>query len=356
MGSIDAPVHDESIPRSIFLFTHPRTASNLFVRLFSNHPQLSSIGYSFFNAFMHGPEKQYQHEHPDPQNPGGIVIDNSRETFQVAFDRLHESMSKAIKEGKTPLLKEHAFVVTKQQPANETAAEPSSAGIIPQVIDKSIEPHAEASRTNPTLLPDRFLQSLVPVILYRHPAKAVPSMYRTLSQAEQSPEITSPDFAIHSSLHAQVLLLKWYKDQRAAAAAAVENLATALINGLDPTTTEAVDPLVIEADDLINSDMLVQKLCHRLHIDPAHVRYQWEAVSDAQNPQLGPAAKVFLGTLNSSTGILKSGVRDVDVDLEKEKEKWIAEFGEEEAKGILALVEGNMEDYYYLRDQRLTGG
>ncbi|KAL9128786.1 MAG: hypothetical protein Q9217_002595 [Psora testacea] len=361
MGSIDTLPQFLPGQRPIFLFTHPRSASNLFMRLFSNHPQLSPVGYSFFNAFMCGPEKQYRQDHPDLVGPTGVVIDVSKETFQVAYDRLQDSVAKAMKNGKTPLLKEHVFVITQQHRTEEVLGADHNYPALkaPQVVDKTVKPYATASPTNPTLLPDRFLQALRPIILFRHPAKAIPSMFRALTKANTPPDFSGPDFPVSSSLHWEVLLFKWYKEQAAIAAGKIapagaeppHDLGTAATAAA--ITTDIAEPLVIEADDLTNSDFLVQKLCLKLDVDPAYVQYQWEAVPDAQKALQNASVKAFLSTLHSSTGIVRSEVRDVDLDLDREKEAWIREFGVEDGLAIARFVDANMEDYYFLRAQRL---
>ncbi|KAL9631999.1 MAG: hypothetical protein Q9164_005581, partial [Protoblastenia rupestris] len=201
----------------IFLFTHPRSASNLFMRLFSNHPEISTTAYSFFNAYMHGPEKQYRGHFPDPANPGGIIIDNSNETFQVAFERCQDAITSAMQENKSPLLKEHGFVITQPHIIKETLQlHPDDCpATTPRILDNNNNkqtttspPPTTASYTNPTLLPDHLLRSITPIILYRHPAKAIPSMYRALSKANSPPTSKNPDFAILASLAWHVHLIK----------------------------------------------------------------------------------------------------------------------------------------------------
>ena len=45
-------------PRRLYLFSNPRTMSNLFMRIFDGHPQLEQRDYFYFNAHLFGPEHQ----------------------------------------------------------------------------------------------------------------------------------------------------------------------------------------------------------------------------------------------------------------------------------------------------------
>ena len=47
----------ETPPQGIYLFSQPRSASNLVLRLFAKHHQLSTTSYPFFDAFATGPDK-----------------------------------------------------------------------------------------------------------------------------------------------------------------------------------------------------------------------------------------------------------------------------------------------------------
>ncbi|KAL9096531.1 MAG: hypothetical protein Q9163_006441 [Psora crenata] len=350
MGSIDTSSHNDQPRRPMILFTSPRTTSNLFMHLFKKHPSLSLFGYSFFVAYMNGPEKRLGIER-EMANPGGLGCDQSTETFQFAFERLQGSMAKAIHDGRTPLLKEHAFVIMHPRVVEKHLglSEGQFAPTGTQIIDKSTEPPSVSSGMNPTIYPDHFLQSLAPIILFRHPAKAFPSFLRAETRAKIDSDLTSPFWATTTCLHWQVILFKWYKEQ-------AEAFKTATQGATDGSTAvDVAEPLVIEADDLLHSETLVHKLCLKFHLDPAYVQYQWEAVAESQKVNQAPSVHAYMSTLHNSTGIVKSEERDVDLDLDKEKAKWIEEFGEHDGKAMAACVDGAMDDYYFLREQRLRG-
>lgn len=72
----------------IFLFSHPRTASNLFLKLFSQHPQLTFCEYPFKYAYFIGPEAQCRlpEELDASESLREMRMAKRGETFQVAVD------------------------------------------------------------------------------------------------------------------------------------------------------------------------------------------------------------------------------------------------------------------------------
>jgi hypothetical protein len=108
-------------------------------------------------------------------------------------------------------------------------------------------------------------------------------------------------------------------------------------------------PRIIDADDIMNDGDAVRKLCVQTGLDPDAVQYEWEkrTVED-------PLQARFLSTISASRGILP-GLAAKGLDLEAEKRKWMAEFGEEDAEDLKGFVEGSMGDYEYLVARRTRG-
>ena len=78
----------------IFLFTHPRTASNLLMQMIRTHPEMEIIEYPFVDTYYFGQESltlrsndrleaAKQRLQASPALP---------QTFQVAFDQLEQSI------------------------------------------------------------------------------------------------------------------------------------------------------------------------------------------------------------------------------------------------------------------------
>lgn len=80
----------------IFIFSHPRTTSNLFLQFFQNHPQVSVIDYPFDAAYMVGPERLSRRS-----NPKIDALTNARKaadhqvTYQSAFDKMLQQIHAA---------------------------------------------------------------------------------------------------------------------------------------------------------------------------------------------------------------------------------------------------------------------
>jgi hypothetical protein len=62
----------------------------------------------------------------------------------------------------------------------------------------------------------------------------------------------------------------------------------------------------------------------------------------------------FLSTIYSSKGI-KPGLEARCLDIEAEKKKWIAEFGEQDGEILAKYVYDAMPDYEYLLEKRVRG-
>jgi hypothetical protein len=194
--------------------------------------------------------------------------------------------------------------------------------LLHQERDKPPSPH-----TNPTSLPDRFLLSMQPIFLIRHPALMLPSYLRASKLIRAGAHPSQPRTAMHMTLRYTRALYDWYLD----------------------TAIEGRMPRVIDADDIMTNPAAVRQLCVESGLDPDALQYEWEEVHDVR-----PKWKVFTARINASTGIVK-GLDARDLDVEAEKAKWILEWGEDEAESLAKFVEDTMSDYEYLRSRRVQG-
>jgi hypothetical protein len=103
---------------------------------------------------------------------------------------------------------------------------------------------------------------------------------------------------------------------------------------------------VLDADDIINDRAAVRHVCLMTGLDPDAVLYEWE---EREEPD--PRKAAFLSTINASKGIIPS-LAAKGVDFETEKEKWKAEFGEEDGEDLAKAVLASMADYKYLLSKR----
>jgi hypothetical protein len=90
----------------------------------------------------------------------------------------------------------------------------------------------------------------------------------------------------------------------------------------------------------------VRQLCVDTGLDPDAVQYKWE-VRHEEHPQRAH----FVKAIYASTGIIK-GLHTSNLDMEAEKVKWKAEFGEEDGEMMAKVVHDAMPDYQYLLSQR----
>ena len=182
---------------------------------------------------------------------------------------------------------------------------------------------------NPTVLPISFLRTMCPVCLYRHPAPLFESYYRAAIRGGISIPIQDEDFPLYTSLRWIRLLHDWYSS----------------IGDV---------PVTIEADDLMNEDSVMPKVCKALGLDPKYLQTQWDKVPEEKKAQQGIMVTSFKQTIQNSTGVIRSKRRDTEINNFQERERWANEFGEEVAAELYSAVEDAMPDYMYLRSKRLV--
>lgn len=361
--------------RKIFLLTHPRTASNLCVKLFATHPKLAILKYPFHETYLTGPDKLIRRTLGKGFSPR-----NDKSTYQSEFDELQRFVSiaeeqvpyisfppaylmlRVFTKGKIPLLKEHIkfFMDPKIVAANFpsdmfTFDKPividrlASASASQESVDSTrAAMYSSATSSNPTVLPDSFMDSVRPVILIRHPARIIPSYYRAGHQGWLNMEVNDEQFPVDATLRWSRLVFDWYADrmpERPRSSGPDEQ-------PHENPSTETQFPLVLDADDMINDEGVIRSLCAALQLDPLHVQFSWEEVPIAEQQLEEPQIQRFSYALANSTGIVRCS-KDSAIDVVKEKESWTREFGGEVADAFEKHVRLAMHDYDYLRNYRL---
>ncbi|KAG7086308.1 hypothetical protein E1B28_002273 [Marasmius oreades] len=325
--------------RRIFVFSHARTSSNLFIRLLESHPAFGIQPYPFLYAFLFGPETPSKRaasiKAPFMEK---LKEKHSNFTFQSQFEAMERAIGETEAQGKIPVIKEHSYCMMYSDILrNEDRS-------IKPIVDKFLDlPEAEkedvATATpsfpipNPTFLPDRLFATFTPVLNIRHPCRMVPSLRR----AVQAMEAVFPDedTPIDTQFKWQRMVYDCYKAW----------LST-------PEGIEAVGgasiaehlPIVVDGDKLVNNaEGQMETLFRILNLDPSGVQYTWEA----REPEAAQA--VFVGTLGRSTGVIKGkdGSHKIPV-LEEEVKKWTEEWDEKTAQDMKFWVDKAMEDYDYL--------
>lgn len=310
-----------------------------------SHPRLTTIEYPFYSAYFLGPEKLTRVFLPEAVMPKAQLDVTRDENYQKAFDRLQDSMSAARAEGKTPIVKEHVFFFSKPKIVAANIPDDAVRTVIdrPMLLDK-YNPTATVSIANPTILPDSFLKSVSPIILFRHPARVIPSYCRAVQRTGLL-DVHDEEFPVGASLRWPTLLFDWYADR------VTGRKNTLSIPGQE--NPKGAWPVLIEADDFIHEEHLIPNLCALLGLDPSEIKYEWDVAPQEKKQQQNPMLASFLSTMQNSTGIVKDQKRDSEMVLAEEKKGWIDEFGAEIADVIERYVDLAMVDYHYLRQYKL---
>lgn len=178
--------------------------------------------------------------------------------------------------------------------------------------------------TSPTCLPDSILLSLQPIFQIRNPILMFPSMLRTKLKMNYATHLDRK-IATKLSLRFFRRLYDWYLEQG-----------------------EEIRPKIIDADDIMTNKDVVRQLCLETGLDPDSVQYEWETREEED-----PLKKEMTARINASTGILP-GLEARGLDIESEKVKWTAEFGEVDGQRLAKYVIDAMPDYHYLHSRRVN--
>lgn len=197
-----------------------------------------------------------------------------------------------------------------------------------------------APSSNPTVLPDSFMESVIPLVLIRHRARFIPSFYRAASEGRLNMDVNDEDFPVNASLRWSRLVFDWYADR--------------VPTGASSSSRETLlRPIVLDAGDFINNENVVRNLCYALRLDPLHLQFSWKKGAPAELQRQSPMVKRFHSTLQESTGIIRTSGKDEEIDIAKEAEDWTKEFGSQVGRVMKKYAELAMHDYCYLREFRL---
>lgn len=179
------------------------------------------------------------------------------------------------------------------------------------------------------------MDSLLPIILIRHPALMIPSYYRVARDIHGA-RVDDAEFPINATLRWSRLVLEYYLAQAA---------------------VTAVNPIVIDASALVGPDTeaLLVKLCRLAGISPEFVQLQWTRPLEQQVGSISEGTKAFRKDFLESTGVVrreqkgKGSGEGGEVIIAEEARRWEEEFGAEAAEGLRRFVELAMSDWDYLK-------
>lgn len=182
---------------------------------------------------------------------------------------------------------------------------------------------------NFTSIPDELLlhPDTIPVLTIRDPRLAVPSAYRVLTSFGFAHASGRPNFLVSTSL-------LWQR------------------NLYDFFTSHDVQPLIIDADDMMTDPFFPALVCEKLGLDPDQACSRWERITEEEKAELHPMVYASQKHLLESEGVDASRAA-TNTDFDVEEEGWDAEFGEDTGMAR-EMVDLGMEHYLYLRERRLN--
>lgn len=179
-------------PHRLFLITHPRTASNLLVRILAlndqpdvarHPPGVFDGGYFFLPASRLEVELGLREKHIEDwsEDHRKQII----ERVQGCFDNLESYTQSAQTDGKIAFVKEHAAFLI--EPTARRVYGRGSTHEHPWTVKvpSRYGPELTRSRLNETVFPDEYLRDWLPTFLIRHPALVFPSHYRAMRDIKQ---------------------------------------------------------------------------------------------------------------------------------------------------------------------------
>ncbi|KIK70301.1 hypothetical protein GYMLUDRAFT_151596 [Collybiopsis luxurians FD-317 M1] len=348
--------HASKAHTRIFLFSHPRTRSNLFIRLLGTHPQIISKQYPFMHGFQKGPENQWPDEIKEEllKALGETKEEGEKKyahlTFQAGLDDIEKFLAEAQEKGKFGVIKEHSYYTFDSRYLNSQIgfASKDSEKPRPVMVDRKLDvigPEVELDLPsppfpNPTMLPDRLVATMSPVIIIRHPIFTYPSYVRAFSVIRESGLKT--EFSLMATYRWQRIIYDFYR---------------AYYNQTDPAGKKDW-PVVIDGDKLVeDTEGQMKKFCALVGLTESEIQYSWDSLGRPTDRFLDS----FMGTINESTGVIKGSVslafesRESSgiPELNEQVKKWTAEWNEEVARKIEEAVESSIGDYEYLKARSL---
>ena len=196
---------------------------------------------------------------------------------------------------------------------------------------------------NPTYLSDWIFKTCTPVMVIRHPALSVRSLYETMSQISYN-RPGSEDFHFCTSLHYCRLLFDLFKSQ-------------------------GRNPIVVDGEDVLwRTKEITTNICESLGIGPEGVTEEWEPTPVEKRPT-NPIILGLTKTIHESSGILRpekkvctlqvfnltmtSGTNTCikpsgPISVEEELGKMTNKYGEEIANDLKKYILEYLPDYEYL--------
>lgn len=229
------------------LITSPRTGSNLLQKILSAQEGFRHSNYVFFDICMKLSFELLNKGRAKDVDPK--VWDEYMTEYQRNFGQLLEKIETNRQEGFATFHKEHIsflvdpiFLFKKAYPDDE-----GSRFVVRYPDGRDVKP----KQTSCLLLPDDFLLGTVPVMLIRHPAKIIASLFR--AQQDVGFDVLAPHMQVFIGLEWMLQLHEWYCDH-------------------------GITPVIIDANDVMTEPRVLEKLCERCDMEPDQSEYRQQRI------------------------------------------------------------------------------
>jgi len=318
--------------RRLAFFSHPRTASNLILKILNitsqpdilQHPDLPDYGHSFSPAIklkFDGERVRKPSEWAEEERTA------TNDHYGKGFATVTEYAALAERQGKTAFFREHSISISDPV-AQYCFYSGTSAG-----SEDAWSVSSAHSTHNGTLLPDDFLRQWYPIFVIRHPASAFSSYYRVLKASDSSPEKVLQQATMVNTYHWTRTLYDLYKH------------------------TFGITGIILDADDVVANPQMLISVSKRAGLDPQKLKFTWNATSSkaeiAAKTTHDPQHLEFMETLDRSTGVIRGDLRS-KIDVGIMGGKWREEFGEVEGRRLEGWVVAAMDDYRYLEQEKFS--
>ncbi|KAL0570805.1 hypothetical protein V5O48_011156 [Marasmius crinis-equi] len=310
----------------IYIFSHPRTRSNLLARLLETHPQIAdAILYPHRAAHIKGPERRVKDGTLFAVKPEEL---SPVHTYQYCHDEMQASFEAMYEKGLIPLVKEHVIFTMSTSVVNSqipNALKPSY-----PVIADTEKPPSTNPNSNPMILPASFLASITPIFTIRHPIPLITSWMNIIlgTYGENYDKL-----AVWRSCS-----FRWTRTL------------------FDYYRVSGKTAIVIDGDELVrDTKNQMEKLCSLIGpgVDGSGIQYEWKPKASYMAVDEKMKEDVFLRVLYESTGVIVNEERLKPPNLDEEMTKWTEKWGVDVANKLKDYAQAAIEDYDYLLQYRL---
>jgi hypothetical protein len=356
---------DSQSPR-ILLVTYPRSASNLLIRILNLPDQLkvytpnALAGYLFTSTATQIKDSNAWAAPLDAW-PDELA-ERVKQCYLDGFTETQKTVSKGVELGRVVFVKEHIQGLLHPL-AQQRFVFGSDTALKPEDLrrwDFSTTDGENVTRSplNDTVLPDKSLELWKPIFLIRHPALAFPSQYKIFRELKGD-EDEDPSggkerwLNLFLTLHWTRRLYEFYCEKRDIKGERDGDECKGRVEDDSPSPGLLEWPVIVDADDIITSPVIVERLASQIGMDVSNLKFKWNAMPVEDRKKISPLLQTMLSTLLASDGIQITKAAGQVVDIEAEKKKWKNEWGERKAEKLETWVQAAMEDYLFLRERRM---